>query len=144
MSFTCGRFARQAQDLLANETEHMPVNMRLAYDRKGAEFLAYCRDIFAEQAIPITVTKEKLFGFLYYQAHRLQRKRGKKRGGSAVVFNRDEFNNVMRTSESGRQSHAPESGEESIENTKKAAYKTLNQYYCLILKIWQGQVDTWM
>ncbi|KAI8834181.1 hypothetical protein BJ741DRAFT_565676, partial [Chytriomyces cf. hyalinus JEL632] len=121
----------------------MPVNTQLAYNRKGAEFLAYCREIFAEQAIPITVTEEKLFGFLYYQAHRPQCKRGKKPGGSAVVFNRDEFNSVMHASESSQQSHAPESGQQSVENTitKKAAYEMLNQYYCSILKIWQGQVD---
>ncbi|KAJ3398967.1 hypothetical protein HDU80_008411 [Chytriomyces hyalinus] len=119
----------------------MPVNTRLAYDRKGAEFLAYCRDIFAEQAIPITVTEEKLFGFLYYQAHRPQCKRGKKRGGSAVVFNRKEFNFVMHTS--SQQSHTSEPVEQSDENSaiKKAAYKNLNQYYCTILKIWQGHVD---
>lgn len=127
MSFTSGPFAVQAQRILDQEERLTRRNTKIAYDRKGKEFLAFCKAVYSSQDIPTTVTEEKVFGFLFYQAYRPCRKRGRKRNASAdVIFDLEEFNSVI--------------NQENI-SAKPVAYDVVNQYLCSILKIWKKQVD---
>ena len=80
---------------------------------------------FAHEAIPFTVTEEKLFGFLFFQSQRSNRKRGRKRGENVPLFNLEEFTLVMN------------SLNEEEENTGQ---DVINQYYSAILKILYGRV----
>jgi hypothetical protein len=127
MAFTTGPFAAQAQRILDHEEQFTRKNTRLAYDRKGQEFLAFCNEMYASHDFPATVTEEKVFGFLYYQAYRPSRKRGRKRRNAEdAIFDADHFRSVM---------------EYDNYHEKPVAYDIVNQYLCSVLKIWKKQVD---
>lgn len=132
MSFTSGRFARQAQHVIEQEGRLSKKNTLLAYDNKGREFLEFCNAVFSHEAIPTTVTEEKLFGFLYYQSQRSSRKRGRKTSKTAL-FNLLEYNQVM-SNDSGHSF-------ENMNLKSVVGYDVINQCYSSILKIWQNQVD---
>ena len=127
MAFTSGRFAVQAQRILEQEEQLTRRNTKLAYDCKGKEFLEFCQAAYSHHEIPTTVTEEKVFGFLYYQAYRRCRKRGRKRPNQTDGrFDMAEFSCVI--------------NQENVAE-KPVAYDVVNQYLCVILKIWKKQVD---
>ena len=128
MAFTSGSFAVQAQRILDHEDQLTRRNTNLAYGRKGQGFPAFCQAVYSEHEFPTIVTEEKVFGFLYYQAYRQARKRGRKRWntGDVSLFDVDDFRAVL----------AADSYHE-----KPVAYDVVNQYLCSILKIWKRQVD---
>ena len=97
MACTSGSFAVQAQRILHHEDQLTRRNTNLAYGRKGQEFLAFCQAVYSEHEFPTTVTEEKVFGFLYYQAYRQARKRGRKRRntGDVSLFDVDDFRAVL-------------------------------------------------
>ena len=128
MAFTSGSFAVQAQRILDHEEQLTRRNTRLAYDRKTQEFVAFCNSMYSTHEFPTTVTEEKVFGFLYYQAYRKTRRRGRKRRCSGTeIFDADDFRAVLAA---------------DTYHEKPVAYEVVNQYLCSILKIWKKQVDT--
>ena len=80
MSFTSGPYAQHAQRVLQDNEESVPLNTQIAYARKGQEFLSFCDKIYgnkcSDEVSVRTVTEEKLFAFLFYQAYRSVRGRG--------------------------------------------------------------------
>jgi hypothetical protein len=83
--------------------------------------------MYADHDFPSTVTEEKVFGFLYYQAYRPTRKRGRKRSlENVAIFDAADFRSVL---------------EKDSYHEKPVAYDVVNQYLCSILKIWKKQVD---
>eukprot|EP00536_Pseudo-nitzschia_multiseries_P001748 jgi/Psemu1/3973/gm1.3973_g len=80
MSYTSGSFATAAQLVATDDTDGIPRNTKLAYDRKGTEFIQFCQTtIFENTDYPLTVRGDKVFGFLFYQAYRARRKRGRRK-----------------------------------------------------------------
>ena len=99
MSFTSGQYAAQAQRVLCDALLDIPLNTNKAYKPKETEFLQFARTVFSDHPIPDIVTEEKVFAFLYYQAYRRPKKRGRsKRGQNRNVFDLAEYNNVMEMS----------------------------------------------
>jgi hypothetical protein len=76
MSYTSGKFSKHAQKVLKEDIDGIPKNTRLAYDSKAREFLGFCKCVYGnmESYNVCTVTEEKLFAFLFYQAYRNERK----------------------------------------------------------------------
>ena len=68
MSFTSGRYVKQAQQVLADDLLDGVKNTDRAYDGKQKEFLEYCKCIYGsdrnEMISSTTVTEEKFFGFI--------------------------------------------------------------------------------
>ena len=127
MSFTTGIFATQAQRVLEDTRLDIPVNTNRAYGPKEKEFIAFAREIFSNQALPDIVTEEKVFAFLYYQAYRSPKKRGRRRRGTTQsIFNSEDYREVLASTNN--------------ESTKLNGYDIVNQYLCAILKLWQSQV----
>jgi hypothetical protein len=87
MSYTSGEFASQvilifitkAQRILNETISHLPQNTNLAYNPKEEEFLSYCRQKYGGDLYRETVTEDKTFSFLYFQAYRQPKKRGRKK-----------------------------------------------------------------
>ena len=129
MSFTSGIFATQAQRVLRDTRLDIPINTNRAYGPKEKEFLAFAREIFSNQALPDIVTEEKVFAFLFYQAYRSPKKRGRRRRDSnQAVFNSDDYREVLASASTNN------------ESKKLNGYDIVNQYLCAILKLWHSQV----
>ncbi|MEY4861806.1 MAG: hypothetical protein RL059_1510 [Bacteroidota bacterium] len=127
MSFTSGIFATQAQRVLQDTRMDIPANTNKAYSPKEKEFLAFARQVFSNQALPDIVTEEKVFAFLYYQAYRSKKKRGRKRKDTTMIlFDVKEYDEVMANDQSDK--------------VNMVGYDVVNQYLCAILKLWQSQV----
>jgi hypothetical protein len=93
-------------------------NTSKAYDNKGLEFLQFCREVYSREGeLATMVSEEKLYLFLYYQAHRGKRKAGAKR---AAVFSITDYNDVM---------NRPIAS--ISETTNVIGYDCLNQYYSI-------------
>jgi hypothetical protein len=54
-----------------------PDNTRRAYSSKREELKQYCRALYPHQENPYYITEEKVFTFLWYQAHREKRRSGR-------------------------------------------------------------------
>lgn len=77
-----------------------------------------------------------MFSFLYYQAYRAPKKRGKKRKDAEEdtvreIFDMADFNKVMNRTDDEIA---------ALENEELVGYDVINQSVCAILKIWQNQV----
>jgi hypothetical protein len=132
--FTTGDFSQQAQSILKESQVMMPKNTRLAYDRKMLEFKAFCNFKFNHlpPAALYTVTEDKTFSFLYYQAHRPIRARG--RSKEERIFSFPDYDEVMSITV-----HQDNTAE--IAPKKLCGYDVINQYLCSILKLWKEQLD---
>ena len=109
--FTNGQYSRQAQLVQQNEAAIVPENTLIAYEPKGQEFIQFCELVYGltgNNVVPVvTVTEEKVFAFLFFQAFRPQRKRGRKRKQreedeiheqtieTPVQFDKEEFDRVI-------------------------------------------------
>eukprot|EP00536_Pseudo-nitzschia_multiseries_P006942 jgi/Psemu1/16486/gm1.16486_g len=70
ISYTSGIFAKAARQAQHDDNDGIPINTQLAYGQKGEEFLHYCTSLFSSCGYSTQiVTKEKVFGFLFYQAY---------------------------------------------------------------------------
>ena len=100
--YTTGRFAQQARQVWAENQSMTKANTAKAYDPKVIEFKSFCDAVFVDLPVETrcTVTEEKTFAFLYYQAYRTVRKRGRKRDGE-LSFDIDEYQRII---DCGRQS----------------------------------------
>ena len=114
MTFATGAYIAQSQLVLRSEAAQVPENTLLAYS-KDTEFIEYCESVHSGSPIsPAThITEEKAFAFLFYQAFRSQRKRGRKRKlleNNATLFglppeteeqprkfDRDDYDKVIKT-----------------------------------------------
>ena len=136
MSYTSGIFAKAARQVQQDDNNGIPFNTQLAFGQKGEEFLEYCTSIFSCCGYSTQiVTEEKVFGFLFYQSYRMQRKRGcKKRQVQTKNFNVDNYHTVMAKYNSNKGAAC-----EPMLETDPVGYDTVNQYYCSILKILQHQ-----
>ena len=63
--------------------QNRPKNTKVAYAGKQVEFVDYCNAIHSGETYPTTINEAKLFDFLFYQAYRNLRPRGKKRKHSS-------------------------------------------------------------
>ena len=97
MSFVSGQYATQAQRVLKENEKLGRLNTKKAYDPKIEEFKEFCNDQFSHHDFPSCVTEEKTFAFLYYQAFREIRRRGRKKRNNADDFTFDSMDyNRMR------------------------------------------------
>ena len=76
-----GRFEQAAKNVIAEEKANGPDNTDIAYHPKIAMFKDFCNVMYKEDNLSpgeysTLVTEEKMFGFLYYQSRRPQKKRG--------------------------------------------------------------------
>jgi hypothetical protein len=95
-------------------------NTKKAYDPKIEEFKEFCNDQFSHNDFRSCVTEE--FAFLYYQAFREIRRRGRKRRNNAddYTFDSMDYNRVLHQEENP---------------VGKTSYEVVNQYLCSILKL---------
>jgi hypothetical protein len=136
--YSSGPHARLSQRVLADSACLTPTNTGKAYAPKKKEFEDFCKAIHAdkEASIRFTVTEEKLFSFLYFQANRKCRKNGaKKRKAQEEEDDEDDYNfDVAEYDEVIRR------GERNLPHShKKLQYDTVNQYYCAVLELWKTQ-----
>ena len=119
------------------ESQHEKTNTKLAYDSKYHEFLEYCRHKQPDSDAPdrYTVTKIKLFEFLFYQAFREKRQK-RRRAGSAGEFDASDFITVMdRYNPANFGSNVP-----VPEPTVGIGESAIIQYKCTVKRSWQTQV----
>jgi hypothetical protein len=128
MSFTSGPYVPEAQRVLQDDAEGIPTNTTRAYCTKGKEFEAFCDIVHSRDQYPKTVTEEKVFIFLFYQAHRPSRQKGK-RMRDRPIFDLEEFEVVRERARQGYKEPNP------------VGYEVVNQHLCAILKIHRRQVD---
>jgi hypothetical protein len=86
-----------------------------------------------------TVTEKKLFAFLFYQAYRNERKRGRKktRVQDEDFFDFDDYHTIMSKVES------PETFTDDMvdQDFRPIAHDQVNQYLCSVLDVHKQQVD---
>ena len=71
MSYTSGLLAKTVQQVQQDDSGNIPLNTQLVCGQKGEEFLEYCTNMFSSCGYSTQiVTKEKVFGFLFYQSYR--------------------------------------------------------------------------
>ena len=63
-------FNAQGNAIARQKQKNTPKNTKSAYTPKTIEFMGFCRSLYGKEPEDQLVTPEKLFGFLYYQAHR--------------------------------------------------------------------------
>lgn len=71
-------------------------NTKTAYKAKESEFLEFCDfrySAMADEADRHLVTPEKVYKFMFYCAHRKQRKKGKRK--RSFLFDRNEYEQIM-------------------------------------------------
>jgi len=74
-----------------------PDSIKNVYDNKKKEYELYCEVVYPDDQFKYTVDADKTYAFLYYQAHRLQKKRGKPKLGVVLsVFNHTDYKEVMK------------------------------------------------
>lgn len=110
----------------AQMTELSKDNTQKAYGNKGKEFLQFCRELYAREGDMATmVSEEKLYLFLYYQAHRKKRKQGAR---VAATFNLADYQQVM-----GQPTDSITLASDVV------GYDCVNQYYSAVLKVLESQ-----
>lgn len=142
---TFGEFANESQAVLTLSNQLRKANTVKAYTGRQAEFIEFCAKAFSyeDQSIRYIVTEPKVFGFLFYQALRTQRRKG--RGNSGQRFNYEEYTNL-------RQNFNPEALAGMLEvaqtgntgitdaSTQLLGHSSVNTYLCSVLKIHEEQV----
>lgn len=84
-------YDKQGDAVRKEKLKHTPKNTIAAYTPKALEFRGFCTSLYGKAAIDQLVTPDKLFGFLFYQAHR--RKFVKKR--ETGYFDRADYDDVI-------------------------------------------------
>ena len=85
------------QHVEAQRSDIRPDSIKNVYDNKKLEYELYCEVVYPDDQFKYTVNADKTYAFLYYQAHRLQKKRGKPKVGVVLsVFNHTEYKQVMK------------------------------------------------
>ena len=126
-----GLFVLYLQNVRQEDIDRRPTNTKRAYDSKELEWFAYYDHLFAKRRMLgpcalYAVTKEKFFGFLYYQTRRDQKKKGQK-GKPLEGFNAQQFEHYM--------------ADPTRFLSKPVGYSCVNQYRLAIMKIHQDQVS---
>ena len=84
-------FEAQGEAVAEEKRINTPKNTISAYEPKGIEFHGFCVSLYGDCPSAELVTPEKVFGFLYYQAHRpkyiVKRKSG--------YFDREDYDKVI-------------------------------------------------
>jgi hypothetical protein len=81
----------------AQRSDNCPDSIKNVYDGKKKEYELYCEAVYPDNQFKYTVDRDKTYAFLYYQAHRLQKKRGKRKLGVAIsAFNHTEYKEAMK------------------------------------------------
>ena len=63
-------FEAQGEAIAREKQKNTPKNTKSVYTPKAVEFQGFCRSLYGTTPQDQFVTADKLFGFLYYQAHR--------------------------------------------------------------------------
>lgn len=85
------------QHVEAQRSNIRPDSIKNVYDNKKKEYELYCELVYPDDQFKYTVDADKTYAFLYYQAHRLQKKRGKPKLGVVLsVFNHTDYKEVMK------------------------------------------------
>ena len=93
------KYTRLSQLVLHDSREQEKyTNTRRCYAPKKLEFLQFCHSVFSDNENPETVTEDKVFIFLFYQAY-IAKKKGRTRGSTTsenvIHFSWQLFDNVM-------------------------------------------------
>jgi hypothetical protein len=121
------------------QKNHRPLNTKLAYEGKVAEYKAFCNAFYGCNAYSHTVTSNKLFRFLFYQAFR--NKRLPQKGKS--LFNAVELVAIEERYE--RAINLLRAGESSISDMDipdppdPVKYDTMNTYRSAVHSVWLEQ-----
>ena len=70
-------------------------NTKKIYDPKLEEYREYCRSEYKHEDAPYTVTRNKVWWFMLYQAMRKPKKRGGKKVAPPPKFNQKEYNEII-------------------------------------------------
>jgi hypothetical protein len=135
--YTSGQFAAAAQHVQRDSQALIPENTIIAYKAKAAEFIVFCNTIYSNQDYPQTVTEEKVFGFLFYQAYRGKRRKGRARRGHArPVFDMSDYESVM-----AKYNVDAEDNDASLWDTEMdvVGYDVINQCLCACLDLLRHQ-----
>ena len=152
--FSSGPHAKLSQRVLRDSAALTPSNTGKAYEPKKKEFHDFCKVIHADKEVStrFTVTEEKLFCFLYYQANRQCRKRGSKKRKAPTEDHGDDDdddnNDNDDSNDSNNDSNFDEAeyreiirrGENNLPHDyKKPQFDTVNQYYSAVIEVWKSQ-----
>ena len=128
--------------------ENRPINTKLAYDYKAAEFYQFCNHFSGHIPIALwyTMTHEKLYAFLVYHAYREQRQQGGGKRNSdgmrlLVEFDPVEYDEIFCTY------CAIDLNKEDVcvpDPENPVGYDCMNTYKSVVRKIWETQVENWM
>lgn len=121
---------RQTVHLLTHQ--HEPANTRAAYEPKVKEYREFCDHRFAHLPADskYTVTSEKLYRFLFYQAFRKKRKKRKRNS----FFDKDEYEDIM-------SKYASITSVEEVHLENPVEWSTVNTYHAAVKRIWDEQVS---
>ena len=128
MSYTSGRFAEHARQVLQDDHDGTPANTARAYDPKAKEWVNYCDHTYHANGSEVAhtskylVTEEKFFGFLFYQSRRPKRSPGK-----PVIFNGEEYNEYI--------------SDPSLIAKNPVGWSCINQYRSAVMLIFQNQIQ---
>ena len=150
MSFLQGQFGAHAQRVLLENEKNRPENTKAAYGPKQNEYKGYCEVIYSHEPYPYTITEEKVFGFMYYQAYRAHfnvKKRNSNREQIHLNFDKADFNMVMAKTQCQERgnSNAPtlaqvEAGARTSHGQELLGISSFKQYWAAILELHQHQV----
>ena len=85
------------QHVETQRSDIRPDSIKNVYDNKKKEYELYCEVVYPDDQFKYTVDADKTYAFLYYQAHRLQKKRGKPKVGVVLsIFNHTDYKEVMK------------------------------------------------
>ena len=89
----------EAQGAAVTEEKRIstPKNTTSAYEPKALEFHNFCKSLYGGCASATLVTPEKVFGFLYYQAHRLKYLKKRKSGFFTVMITTKSLAKLVKT-----------------------------------------------
>jgi hypothetical protein len=86
------------QAVLQMTHEGRPLNTKIAYDGKTAEFYQFCASLYPNDPFKNNLDHQKVWCFMFYQCMRPQRKRGGiKSRGETDIFVRADYDEVMAT-----------------------------------------------
>jgi hypothetical protein len=141
------------QHVEAQRSDIRPESIKNVYDNKKKEYELYCEVVYPDDQFKYTVDADKTYAFLYYQAHRLQKKRGKPKVGLAIsVFNHSDYKETMKKL-TGTSSSVPiEPGTESTVEVEESSTVPLNEklnlpvgieqmnhYKAMLKSLWKDQ-----
>ena len=134
------KYTRLSQLVLHDSREQEKyTNTRRCYGPKKIEFSQFCHSVFSEDENPETVTEDKVFIFLFYQAYRAKKTgkaRSSKTSETVIHFSRETFDNVMIKYNIGVD---PFLTDEDLDLGNVVGHDCVNQYLCAIRKIAEDQ-----